>query len=126
MSSSHVEQLCHALANADRSGRGRPYPEALRHAVIAFAQQQRAQGMSLAPVAESLGLSPLTLTRWLERPTQASAMALFRPVSLAAVEPVSAVVVRPSGPALVVHGPAGLRIEGLDLDTLTQLVRRLA
>jgi transposase-like protein len=124
MSSPLVAHLRHALSVADRSGRGRPYPAAIRREVIAYVSRQRAQGQSVALLAEELGLSPLTLGRWLEQPAHGAAMALFRPVSLAAAAP--AVEVLPARSSLVVHGPGGLRIEGLDLDSLTQLVRRLA
>ncbi len=65
----------------------------------------------MTELAAALGLPVLTLTRWASR----ERTALFRPVSV--VDARSAVVV---------HGPRGLRIEGLDAAGLAELLRRLA
>jgi hypothetical protein len=105
--------LRQALARAVE-GRGRPrYPEALRQRAVAHVRDRRARGTSLQRLADELGLAVPTLVRW-SGPRPA-----FRPV---VVEPVS-----PSASGhLVVHGPGGLRVEGLTFERAVELVRRLA
>jgi hypothetical protein len=105
--------LRQSLARA-AEGRGRPrYPEALRQRVVAHVRDRRARGASLGLLANELGLAVPTLVRW-SGPRPA-----FRPV-----------VVAPASPAapghLVVHGPGGLRVEGLTLEEAAELLRRLA
>lgn len=105
--------LRQALARA-AEGRGRPrYPEALRQRVVTHVRDRRARGASLRQLADELGLAVPTLVRWGGPPPA------FRPVL---VEPAP----RAAPGHLVVHGPGGLRVEGLTLDEAVELVRRLA
>ncbi|MFO0646316.1 MAG: helix-turn-helix domain-containing protein [Polyangiales bacterium] len=79
---------------------------------------RREQGATYEQIAETLGVPPSTLHRWSRefgRETSDAATAPFRRVELVAAVP-----------TMTLHGPCGLRVEGLDLDTLVALWRRLA
>lgn len=103
------------LARIERRGRGRAYPAALRDRVAVYLSARRAAGVSVPKVGAELGLCVSTLLRW----TRA------RP-SPAGFERVLVVTDTTPSSALVVHGPCGLRIEGLQLADVAELVRRLS
>jgi transposase len=98
-------------------GIGRPYPAHLRGQVLAHVERRRRAGIALKAVAAELGLAATTLRKW-KRNAAGAAHPAFCEVEIV---PASA---PPS--ALVVHGPAGLRIEGATLTEIAELVRRLA
>lgn len=103
-------------------GRGRRYPATLRAAALAQLRARQAEGAKLAAVARELGLRTATLTKWAKASASPTgSKAAFRPVRL---------VARPAGAdperRFTVLGPAGLRIEGLDLASLAELLRSLA
>ena len=118
MFDAEATQLRHALRTADRPGAGRGYPKALRARAVAYAQRAAAAGRPRADVAEALGLSLATLTRWAQ-PARPSAPA-FRPV-VVAPEPGRAA---PAGSVAVVL-PGGVRVEGLSVEQAAELCRRL-
>lgn len=95
-------------------GRGRAYPEAFRVRVIAYVDARRAEGASARIAGEEIGMDWRTLLRWAPR----SPPAAFERV-----------LVRDDMPAasssLIVHGPCGMRIEGLDVASVVELLRRL-
>jgi hypothetical protein len=103
------------LARIERRGRGRAYPTALRNRVATYLEARRGEGASFPTIGAELGLCVSTLLRW----TKA------RP-STAAFERVLVVADKAPPSALVVHGPCGLRIEGLLLADVAELVRRLS
>ena len=105
--------LKQALASAERSGVGRAYPAAIRERVIAYVERRRAEGVADEAIGRELGISPMTFRRWVGGRTSAFALATF--VELAA----------PSS-SLIVHGPRGLRIDGLDLEGVAALWERLS
>ena len=90
------------------------YPAPFRAAVVAVTRAQVEHGASVHRVASALGLPARSLTRWLQQ----SAPPVLRPVTVRP-DPMPA-----AGPVLVT--PQGLRIEGLDLDTLIAVLRLLA
>lgn len=93
------------------------YPVAFRAAVAALTRTQLDQGASMHRVAGALGLPAQSLTRWLQQ----SAPPVLRPVT---VRPDPGPAAAPgAGPVLVT--PQGLRVEGLDRDTLIALLRVL-
>jgi hypothetical protein len=98
-------------------GVGRPYPARVRTQVLAHVEQRRRAGIALEAVAAELSLSATTLRKW-ERNAAGPAHSAFCEVE----------IVPPSAPpsALVVHGPAGLRIEGATVADIAELIRRLA
>jgi hypothetical protein len=97
---------------------GRRYPEALRRDIVKHAEECFAAGIPWAQVAKGVGITGCTLLQW-RKDALPPQQATFLPVAV--IEPP-----RHSQGQLVVHGPAGLRIEGLDLDGVAELIRRLA
>lgn len=97
-----------------RRGKPRPrrYPEALRREILAYAREQRDEGVSLALVAARLGLSVYTLYEWLGATRRRAAA--FRQVEVAA----------PQTARLVLVTPQGYRLEG-DVESLGLLLRML-
>ena len=89
------------------------YPAPFRAAAAALTRTQLDQGASVPRMAGALGLPARTLTRWLQQ----SAPPVLRPVTVRP-DPMP-----PAGPVLVT--PQGLRIEGLDRDTLIAVLRLL-
>jgi transposase-like protein len=96
-------------------GRGRRgYPAELREAVVAYATRRRAERVSQGKVAAELGMSPQTLCYWRALARQRGGIA---PVAIVAQrEPVSREVVVECGP---------LRVRGLDVAGVAELLRRL-
>jgi len=111
-----IDEIRTALVRSNE-GVGRPYPVHLRAAVLAHAERQRRAGVGLEAFAAEIGLSATTLRKW-KREAAAVAQPAFCEVE----------IVAPSAPAsaLVVRGPAGLRIEGATIADVAELVRRLA
>lgn len=93
-----------------------PCPEELKWAALEYVEARTAQGAAEGTAAAEIGVAALTLARW--RQERPSAVPRFVPVVVD--EQTS------SGSRFIVHGPGGLRIEGLDLDSLAELLRRLA
>ncbi len=118
-----MQQAIRRLRCEARSlARGKP-PTAIRYSVafrseaLEVAQRLQAQGVSVARIARDLGVRPKTLALWLRRGERRR---------------MRRVVVVPSGltepqalrPVLVTVG--GIRVEGLDLDAVVHVLRRLA
>ncbi|MFO0729370.1 MAG: hypothetical protein U1E65_36660 [Myxococcota bacterium] len=118
MSIREADRLRDALARAAREGRGRGYPASLRAEVARYAGAQAAAGEGGTITARALGINTATLASWVARHRGA-------PPSFARVEIVDAPA-SPAGTKLIVFGPHGLRIEGLDLEGIASLLRRLA
>lgn len=116
-SEDQVRQLREALETAERTGAGRPYPPALRRAVVMHHREREREGASVRQVAEELGVSGASLVRWSR--TEQEGSHGFRAIELVA-EPVR----RASG--AVVHGPCGLRVEGLTVAEIAELLERLS
>ncbi len=95
-------------------GRGRAYPEAFRVRVIAYVEARRAEGASARVASEEIGVDWRTLLRWAPR----SPPAVFERVLVRDDLPVAS-------PSLIVHGPCGIRIEGFDVASVVELLRRL-
>jgi hypothetical protein len=100
-------------------GQGRRYPEALKREVLAYLAVRRREGRGLRATSAELGVPQRSIKLWSSSP-RPSATPAFVAMTVAATSPVKAT---PSG--LVVLGPAGVRIEGLDVATLADLLRRL-
>lgn len=108
------QELQRAIATLGPRGRGRAYPQELLAKLVSYAAERRAQGATLLAIGGEIGISWRSLSRWLgER--AASSSGGFQPVR----------VVQPRASALVVHGPHGIVIEGLDIDGVVELVQRL-
>lgn len=94
-----------------------PYPPELRALGVKHLKERRAQGATQREVANELGIANDTLRKWSRgRERVRSAV---RPVRIATSSATTA-------PSLVVHGPAGIRIEGLDVATVAALLKVLS
>ena len=93
------------------------YPVAFRAGVTAVTRTQLDRGASMPRVARALGLPAQSLSRWLQQ----SVPPVLRPVSVRP-DPVPAAS-SPVGPVLLT--PQGVRVEGLDRDTLIAVLRVL-
>lgn len=108
-----VKRFRDAVARSGVGGVGRRYPAELRALAVAVAQERREE--PLARVAADLGVSAVSLQRWLEQGEPAG----FRPVE---IEP-SPVATLARGLALIT--PRGYRVEGLEAGVLVSLLRVL-
>lgn len=97
---------------AGRSAGGRLRAGA-RSEVVRLIEAAHGEGATYGAIAEMLGVSEQTVTRWRMQATD---------MELAEVRIVDAAS---SAHELVVHGPHGLRIEGLSLDEVATLLGRL-
>ena len=100
-------------------GRGRRYPESLKREALEYLELRRQDGRGIESSAAELDLPPATLERWAATPRPSRAPAFVPLMVVASAE-------APAPSRIVVHAPAGVRIEGLDIASLADLVRRLA
>lgn len=103
------------LATSVRSGPGMGHPRALRLEVARYALTRCSGGATVAQVAHELSLNQQTLRRWMTLHEQ-SPFCVVRVVDDTPTSPTSFSVV----------GPCGVRVEGLSLDSLAALLRKLA
>lgn len=121
-----LARLCTALSSVSGVGRGRRYPKRLQKRVVEYYRLRSSQGLSDKEIAAELGILWKTLQRWQKQTAQApnsTHAPVFEPVHIVDPPVDAATTTRNT---LVVRGPAGLCIEGLDLDGLAELVRRLS
>ena len=117
--------------SAGRQRGSSPYPEALRAFAVRYLAHALETGGTLAGTAKALGVSEPTLQAWRKGQPAAHRRAQA-PGKRPALVPV--VVATPKKPErraavqagrLTVVAPGGFRVEGLRLETATQLLRRL-
>jgi len=108
-----------AVAKLGPRGQGRRYPEALKRDVLAYLAARHEAGRGLKTTSVELGIPERSIKLWSSAPRPSGRPAFVPMVvtPLAAERPV---------PPIVVHAPGGIRIEGLDVSALADLVRRLA
>ncbi len=104
-----------AVKRSGRRGPGRRYPADVRRRGAAYLRARQAAGAPLSAVVRELGVRREMLVGW-AAPLEAEPAPRFVPV---------AVIDAPAG-RIVVHGPGGVRVEGLDVPALADLLRRLA
>jgi transposase len=109
-----AEQLRAQLRGMGERGRGRRYPAGVREQVVSYVAARRAEGISLRVAAQELGMPWRTVRHWVQGRGRRGAA--LRTLAIAAT---------PGASTVVVHGPHGLRIEGLDLDQIAELLLRL-
>ncbi len=112
------EELKVELSKLGPRGRGRAYPKGLLEKLLSYTVAGRRQGASIVEVAAEVGINFRTLARWLG----ARKAGRFERVEVVAASAASAAA---AAPTIVVHGPRGLRIDGLDLAAVAELVRRV-
>jgi transposase len=139
--SKRAERFREAVKELGPRGRTTAYPLALREEAVRYAEARLKEGGRVGDAAEELQVGQDSLRRWgLVLPGEASA---FRPVRVvrAATEqspaqgappasrPEAKSAVRSTSGGkggLVVHGPGGVRVEGLDVASVAELLRRLS
>jgi transposase-like protein len=105
-----------ARENRGRRDVRRRYSPTLRQQAVAYWLTRRDQGERFRDVAAALGVAPWSLHRWTR---EGKGRAHFRPVAVAAAPTPLA------PPLVVVMGAAGLRVEGLDVESAARLLALL-
>lgn len=133
-----------ALIRAHRPSSGTGYPEEIRQKVVVYARQRRAKGQHWAHIGMEIGLSSTTLVNWsqprrkvppvavvdttAEQSTATPTQGQFLPVAVIDKSSEASVVARllptPTH-CLILHTPAGFRLEGLDLQQALALLEVL-
>lgn len=108
-----------AVARLGPRGQGRRYPEALKREVLAYLAARREEGRGLKTTSVELGIPERSIKLWSNAP-RPSGRPAFVPMVVTTPE------AECTAPQIVVHAPGGIRIEGLDVAALAELVRRLA
>lgn len=104
-----------AVRQAGKRGAGRRYPAAVRRQGAAYLAARRAGGATVSSVTRELAVRRDTLLGW-AGPAVKAVRPRFVPVA----------VVEERAGRIVVHGPRGVRVEGLDVAGVADLLRRLA
>lgn len=99
---------------SSRDGRGFARPKAeLKKRIVAHVEQRRDVGETMEQIAADIGVAKSSLERWRRTRSAGRRKKLVR------------VKVRATSSSAVVRGPCGLTIEGLGIEDLAELVRRL-
>lgn len=110
------QQLMRVLGEWREQRRRGPYPREVREAILAYAKERALEGASATVIAGELGIKQETLSLW-SRKEQPKG-------SLVPVRVVKPTVVSRSRHELVIElGP--MRVRGLDVATLAELLQRL-
>ncbi len=104
-----------SVRRAGRRGPGRRYPAEVRKLGAEYLRGRLAAGGSTSAAVRELGVRRHTLARWAVTAAP-EPRPRFVPVS----------VVEAAGGRIVVHGPGGIRVEGLDVAGVAELLRRVA
>lgn len=104
--------------------KARRYPAGLKRRVTRWAAREAAAGVSIAALCEQVDIGEPTLTKFLE----AGRTTAKAPVSFARVTVTEAPVpcTSTSTERIVMRGPHGVAVEGLTIETLAQLLKRLS
>ena len=102
-------------------GRGKAYPERVRRRATEYFWARRDEGATIAEIGPEIGLRWRTLYGW----AKGSASPELPMAGFASVEIIDVPAAGAGGPFVVQH-PSGLRVEGLNLDALVELLRRLS
>ena len=119
-SEERAKELREALAQARQQEPSRRYPEPLRRAAAEYRQERAREGVGLHRAAKELGVSIMALLKWSRKLTGDTA-------KFHAIE----IVPEPrrndgkTSKSVVVHGPRGLRVEGLSVAEIAELMTRL-
>jgi transposase-like protein len=98
------------------------YTQEQRQEAVAYVRERQQQGAGIEEAAKELGMSTWTLSRWgsaARRAQQEPGRAALVPVE---VKPARSMA---RAGALVVHGPGGVRVEGLSVEDAVALLRGL-
>ena len=95
------------------------YSAGTKAVVLAYSRRRIGAGASVRAVGSEVGLSAVTLARWLRGPRSGSQR--FLPVEVGV-----GVGVAPARGEIVVHGPRGVRVEGADARFVAELIVALS
>lgn len=116
-----AEAIRLARVRLGRVSRGNPYPAALRARIVAYVDARRATGAARTRAAcAELGIPEISYSRW-RRSSSTPTLSVaggFVPVTVSAP--------RREEAGFVVHGPSGVRVEGMSIAQLAELIRRLS
>jgi hypothetical protein len=110
-----ASELRAAVRALGTRGQGRRYPEQVKRDVLAYLADRRKAGRGVRTVAQEVGIPWKTVKLWAAPP---------RPAPPPSFVPMKLVTESGREPIVVHAGP--LRIEGLDVAALADLLRRLA
>jgi hypothetical protein len=110
-----IGALNKSIRRLEKRGRLTRYPTPLRSRILKFVDGSRAVGISLAQSCREPGLQGKTVECWSERRGSKLSRAAFRHVT----------IVQPPAPAFVVRGPFGIVVQGMVVEQLPELLRRL-
>ncbi len=115
-----ADVLRKTISRLGARGRGQRYPAELRERIISHAREQQRGGVPTTRVARSLGIPQCTLTLWLRAQADVPHdRDVFRAVVVAEPPP------RPVRERIVVETRGGLRITGLEIEQVVEIVRSL-
>lgn len=129
MKSTEIQDKVRAARESGEARGRRGYPEQVRAMVVAHSRSLLQRGGSLAQASTDTGIALVTVRKWLAAEDAATRTETSRRRSTRGFRQVR--VVESTTPTrtttmLVVHGPGQLRIEGLTVDALAELLARLA
>jgi hypothetical protein len=110
-------------AMVGRRGRANPFREDVRRRAVDYFFLRRKQKISPAKIALEIGIGLATLRSWTS-PKKRLAVGMV-PDGFERVE-IAETRAQSTKTQVVVRGPGGLCIEGLDIDSLADLIRRLS
>lgn len=119
------DEVLALLGAAPETDGHRQFLSEARGAAVSYATRRIASGASAITVAAELKMNRWTLQKWLQRHRRgqlgdaAPVVKGFRQVKVTKRR-------RATPASLVVHGPCGLRIEGLDMAGVASLVEKLS
>ena len=108
------EQLREAIQASGR-GRMRRYSPRLKSEIMDHVAQERDRRVAMTSIAEQLGVSLDTLYTWQREARRESAPGF-----------VKLEIAPPIAEPIAVHGPAGVRVSGLSISQLAELLLALA
>jgi hypothetical protein len=112
---SESEQIRKAVEECAGRGRRQRYSDELRDRIIKHTMSRRKAGADLVSIGAELHVPWRTLARWCA--ANRKAQRSFHPVEVVAKTAKTETI--------TVHGPCGIRIEGLGMELVAELIRRL-
>ena len=118
--STEAEGLRSEIAALSNHPNSRRYSPSLRERVVAWAKKRVAAGASVASLCKDIGIGEPTLHKFLGKPVRRG---LKRSAGFKRVKVIAPAAVER---AVVIRGPCGTSVEGLSLDGVAALLKRLA
>lgn len=105
--------------NRGKSPNGFRYPLSLREQALSYVRARRKESAPWSVIGRELGIRPWILSRW----DRESSRSRFQKVEVIEEDRSSRETLGSS--AVILTTPGGIRVEGLDMDSLAILLRRL-